>query len=111
MPSVVDSYILCCTLVSVVFCDVQAKGNKGGSVAKKASKGGNPLSGIGTNLPQAGGAPKKASKAASNLGSKASKTANKAAAKVRRPSLCQLAKFSFLFHWSICFFGGNSLPS
>ncbi|KAL3160607.1 hypothetical protein ABBQ32_010538 [Trebouxia sp. C0010 RCD-2024] len=64
-----------------IIANAKAKGNKGGSVAKKASKGGNPLSGIGTNLPQAGGAPKKASKAASNLGSKASKTANKAAAK------------------------------
>ena len=66
--------------------DVQAKGNKGGSVAKKAGKGGNPLSGLGTNLPQAGGAPKKASKAADKLGDKASKTANKAAAKVCKPS-------------------------
>lgn len=69
---------------------MQAKGNKGGAVAKKASKGGNPLSGLGTNLPQVGGAPKKAAKAASD---KASKTANKAAAKVCKPSSCHLITF------------------
>ena len=67
---------------------LQARGNKGsgGSAAKKASKGGNPvgnpLSGVGTGLPQVGVAPKKAAKAASNAGKKANKTANKAASKV-----------------------------
>jgi len=65
-----------------IIANAKAKGNKGGSVAKKASKkSGNPLSGLGTNLPQAGGAPKKATKAAEKVGNKASKTANKAAAK------------------------------
>ena len=65
--------------------ELQAKGNKGGSAAKKAGKGGNPLSGVGTNLPQAGSASKKASKAASKVTDKASKTANKAASKVCNP--------------------------
>lgn len=67
---------------------LQAKGRKGAgaSAAKKASKGGNPvgnpLSGVGTGLPQVGVAPKKAAKAASSAGKKATKTANKAASKV-----------------------------
>ena len=86
--------------MNAVVCVTQAQGNRGAgkSAAKKASKGagGNPLSGLGNSIPQVGGAPgkkeaKKAQKATSNLGDKASKTANKAASKVpKQLHLCSV---------------------
>ena len=93
------------TFTYFTFCVVgmQAKGNRGagGSAAKKASKGknpvGNPLTKLSTGVPQVGGsAPKKASKAASSLGNKASKSANKAASKVLSASPLPVAKAALL---------------
>ena len=63
---------------------IQAKGNKGsgGSIASKAKKGGNPLSGVSNPL-SGGGSPKQAGKSIAN---KASKTASKAGAKASHPT-------------------------
>lgn len=79
----------------------QAKGNRGagGSAAKKASKGGNPvgnpLTKLSTGVPQVSTpAPKKAVKAANKTANKASKTANKAASKVRRATSSPAASTS-----------------
>ena len=80
------------------FVPLQAKSNRGasGSVASKAKKGNNPLSGVGTGLPQVGEAKKKASKATSVVSKKANKTASKAASKVC-PLHLHLSKAAELF--------------
>lgn len=75
----------CCTVCDDDHCLLtQAKGNKGsgGSIASKAKKGGNPLSGVSNPL-SGGGSPKQAGKSIAN---KASKTASKAGAKASHPT-------------------------
>ncbi len=72
-----------CSISNAIICGImQAKKGRSaaGSVASKAKKGGNPLSGVSNPL-SGGGDAKKAGK---SIASKASKTASKAGAKVTK---------------------------
>ena len=101
-----DNFCSACNYDSIwtsthLVVNMQAKGNRGagGSAAKKASKGGNPvgnpLTKLSTGVPQVSTpAPKKAVKAANKTANKASKTANKAASKVRRATSSPAASTS-----------------